>query len=70
MLVQHLLVENPFAAGLIQACFDWKAFISFPSNSQDPDGKLMFGVQGVVEKILFCLCESPYPGQKMSKGNP
>ena len=53
MLVQHLLVENPFAAGLIQACFDWKAFISFPSNSQDPDGKLMFGVQGVVEKILF-----------------
>ena len=47
MLMQHLLVGHPFAAGFIQACKDWEAFdVSF-SNCQDPDGKLMFGVQGI-----------------------
>jgi hypothetical protein len=48
MLTWHLLVQHPFATGIIQA---WKALAVSLSNSKKFDGKFMFDVQGIGEKL-------------------
>ena len=50
MLVHHLLVEHPFAAGFGQTCKFWRALAESLSNCKDPDGKLVYGVHGIGEK--------------------
>jgi hypothetical protein len=40
ILVHHLLVEHPFAAGFGQTCKAWRSLADSLSNSKDPDGKL------------------------------
>ena len=37
MLVQHLLVEHPFAAGFGQTCKAWRALANSLSNCKNPD---------------------------------
>ena len=51
LLVQHLLDKHPFAAGFIQACNTWNVFLASLRNCKNPDGKLMFGVQGIDENV-------------------
>ena len=50
MLVQHLLVEHPFAAGFGQTCKAWRALANSLSNCKNPDGKLVHGVHGIGKK--------------------
>ena len=50
MLVHHLLVAHPFAAGFGQTCKAWRALADSLSNCKDPDGKLVYGVHGIGEK--------------------
>jgi hypothetical protein len=50
MLVHHLLVEHPFAAGFGQTCKAWRALADSLSNCKNPDGKLVYGVHGIGEK--------------------
>ena len=50
MLVRHLLVEHPFAAGFDQTCKAWTALADSLSNCKDPDEKLVYGVHGISEK--------------------
>ena len=47
--MQQLLVQDPFAAGFSHTCNTWSAFVAFLSNGKDPDGKLVYGVQGIVK---------------------
>ena len=49
MLVHHLLVEHPFAAGFGQTCKFWRALAESLSNCKDPDGKLVYGDHGIDE---------------------
>ena len=51
MLMQHLLVEHPFAAGFGQTCKAWRALADSLGNCKDPDGKLVYGVHGIGEKV-------------------
>ena len=50
MLLQNLLVEHPFAAGFGQSCKAWRVLAVSLSNCKDPDGKLVYGAQGIGEK--------------------
>ena len=50
MLVRHLLVEHPFAAGFGQTCKAWRSLADSLSNCKDPDGKLVYGVHGIGKK--------------------
>ena len=50
MLVRHLLVDHPFAAGFGQTCKAWRSLADSLSNCKDPDGKLVYGVHGIGEK--------------------
>jgi hypothetical protein len=50
MLVCHVLVEHPFAAGFSQTCKAWKALAESLSKCKDPDGKLVHGDHGIGEK--------------------
>ena len=47
MLVRHQLVEHPFSATFGKHSKAWKIFVVNLSMVQDPDGKLVFGVQGI-----------------------
>ena len=47
MLVQHLLVDHPFSATFGKHGKAWKAFVATLSKVENPDGKLVFGVQGI-----------------------
>ena len=49
MLVQHLLAQHPFAAGFGQTCKAWRVLAASLSNCKDPDGKLVYGAQGISE---------------------
>ena len=51
MLVCHLLVAHPFAAGFEQTCKAWRALADSLSNCKDPDGKLVNEVDGIGEKV-------------------
>jgi hypothetical protein len=42
MLVHHLLVEHPFAAGFGQTCKAQRSLADSLSNCKDPDGKLVY----------------------------
>ena len=42
MLVCHLLVEHPFAAGFGQNCKAWRALADSLRSCKDPDGKLVY----------------------------
>ena len=48
LLVQHLLVEHPFAAGFGQTCKAWRALADSLSNCKDPDGKLSWCMEIMV----------------------
>ena len=48
MLVHHLLVEHPFAAGFGQTCKAWRALADSLSNCKDPDGKLSWCMEFMV----------------------
>jgi hypothetical protein len=50
MLVHHLLVEHPSAAGFGQTCKAWRALADSLSNCKDPDRKLVYGVHGIGKK--------------------
>ena len=50
ILVQHLLVECPFAPGFGETCKAWRVLTVFLSNYKDPDGKPVYGVEGIGEK--------------------
>ena len=50
MLVRHLLVEYPFSVTFGNHGKAWKTFVVNLSKVEDPDGKLVFGVQGTGEK--------------------
>ena len=50
MLVRHLLVEHPFAPGFGETCKAWRALAAFLSSCKNPDGKLVYGIQGIGEK--------------------
>ena len=50
MLVRHLLVDHPFAAGFGQTCKAWRSLADSLSNCKDPDGKLVYGVHSLVQK--------------------
>ena len=51
MLVLYLLVEHAFAAGFGQTCKAWRALADSLGNCKDPDGKLVYGVHGIGEKV-------------------
>ena len=48
--MQYLLVEHPFAPGFSQTCKAKRVFAASFFNCKDSDGKLVYGVQGIVEK--------------------
>ena len=50
MLVQHLLADHLFSATFGKHSKAWKAFVATLSKIENPDGKLVFGVQGIGEK--------------------
>ena len=50
MLVWHLLVEHPFAAGFGQTYKAWRILDVFPSNCKDTYRTLVQGVQVIGEK--------------------
>ena len=50
ILVQHLLVEHPFAPGFGETCKAWRVLAAFLSSCKDPDGKPVYGVEGIGEK--------------------
>ena len=50
MLVQHLLEDHPFSATFGKHGKAWKAFVATLSKAENPDGMLLFGVQGIEEK--------------------
>ena len=50
MLVQRLLVDQPFSASIGKHGKAWKAFVATLSKAENPDGTLVFGVQGLGEK--------------------
>ena len=50
ILVQHLLVEHPFAPGFGETCKAWRVLTAFLSNYKDPDGKPVYGVEGIGKK--------------------
>ena len=50
MLVWYLLVEHPFAAGFGQTCKAWRVLAASLSYCKDPDGKVVYGVQGIGQK--------------------
>ena len=50
MLVWHLLVDHPFSATFGKHGKAWKAFVATLSKAENPDGMLVFGVQGIGEK--------------------
>jgi hypothetical protein len=52
MLVQYLLVERPFSATFGKHGKAWKTFVVNLSKVEDPDGRLVFGVQGIGEKAV------------------
>ena len=47
MLVHHLLVEHPCAAGFGQTCKAWRKLADSLSNCKVPDGKMVYGVHGI-----------------------
>ena len=51
-LVQRLIVEHPFSATFGNHGKAWKTFAVNLSKVEDPDGKLVFGVQGTGEKAV------------------
>jgi hypothetical protein len=51
MLVWHLMVEHPFSAAFGKHGKAWKTFVVNLSKVEDPDGKVVFGVQGIGEKV-------------------
>jgi hypothetical protein len=57
MLVCHLLVDHPFAAGFGQTCKAWRSLDDSLSNCKDPDGKLVYGVHGIGKKAAKKLFE-------------
>ena len=50
MLVWHLLVDHPFSATFGKHGKAWKVFVATLSKAENPDGMLVFGVQGIGEK--------------------
>ena len=46
----RLLAEHPFAAEFGETCNAWRALAASLSNHKDPDGKLVYGVQGLGER--------------------
>ena len=50
MLVQHLLVDHPFSATFGKHGKAWKAFVATLRKAENPDEKLVFGVQGIGER--------------------
>ena len=50
MLVRHLIVEHPFSATFGKHGKAWKTFAVNLSKVEDPDGTLVFGVQGIGER--------------------
>ena len=50
MLVQHLLVDHPFSVTFGKHGKAWITFVATLSKVENPDGKLVFGVQGIGEK--------------------
>ena len=50
MLMRHLLVEPPFATGFGQTCKAWRVLAASLSNCKNPDGMLVYGIQGIGEK--------------------
>ena len=48
--MQHLLVEHPFAPGFGETCKAWRVLAAFLSSCKDPDGKPVYGVEGIGEK--------------------
>ena len=59
MLVWHLLVDHPFSATYWKHGKAWKAFVATLSKAENPDGKLVFGVQGIREMVAKCCFEEP-----------
>ena len=51
ILVRHLLVEHPFSTTFGKHVKAWKTFVVNLSKVEDPDGKVVFGVQGIGEKV-------------------
>ena len=51
LLMHHLLVEHPCAAGFGQTCKALKSFADSLSNCKDPDGKLVYGAHGIGKKV-------------------
>ena len=49
MLVQHLLVDQPFSATFGKHGKAWKTFLATLSKAENPDGKLVLGVQSIGE---------------------
>ena len=49
MLVRHLQI-NLFSATFGKHGKAWKAFVATLSKAENPDGKLVFGVQGIGER--------------------
>ena len=49
--MHHLLVKHLFAAGFGQTCKAWKSLAESLSNCKDPDGKLVYRVHGIGEKV-------------------
>ena len=50
MFVQHILVEHPFSATIWKYGKAWKTFVATLSKAENPNGMLVFGVQGIGEK--------------------
>ena len=50
MLVQHLLVEEPFSASFGKSGSAWKDFVTALSGAEDPDGNLVYGIIGIRDK--------------------
>ena len=47
--MQHLFAEHHFTAGSSQSCKAWKALTASLRDCQDPNGTLVYRVQGICE---------------------
>ncbi len=70
MLVQQLLVDQPFAATFGQTGHAWKTCAQALSRARDPEGLLVFGAAGVSDKSIKTLWRPYNVRQERSRFGP